>query len=101
MVNAGIASGSLEGEDIPWLFHHADQVPLASLVAADTAQFLLGVISATDAGMDAPLRLGPGTHQIPEGGFILGQKMICQALGGFTSDGGQTGQLADQVLDDA
>ena len=49
--------------------------------------------------MDAGLGFGQGAGQIVDGGGILGQQMIGQPLGGLAANGGQTGQLADEVFD--
>jgi len=98
-VQAPIAAGGLDGEQVGRGFHHTHPLAVAARVATDDAQVLLGEVAAALAAAHL-LGSADKCRGQAHGALAMAlQQVQRHALGRLGADAGQTAQGVDQFID--
>ena len=90
---------SFERQHILRLFDNADEILLATGIAANVAQITVGQVEATLTGANLLFDVGDGVSQIKRFPFRTGNDVIRQSLSRFATDPGEGSKLFDQPAD--
>ena len=96
VIQPPVAPGPFQGQHVQGFFHHAQHLPVATVVVAYGTRGGIGQVLTLLAEDDVPL---DPAHCIGQGKrLILGQPddEIGEALGAFRADAGELAQLLDQ-----